>query len=106
MYGLGDITQCGTNPCGFWDSIYASNACLAYKQCATPNDPATILESQGLIAGSGTVLGGTAGQAASNVIDALISETNIDPITGSITQGVNWTVLGIGTIVLYFLLKK
>ncbi len=98
--GLGDTAydSCGPNPCGFWDYIYASDACLNYKLCAFPNDPTTILESQGLIAGSGTILGGTVGQAATN----LVQSTFTDPYTG----GINVTTLLVAFGVLYFLVKR
>lgn len=96
--GLGDTTSCGTNPCGFFDSIYVSDACLGYKLCATPYDPTTILESQGLIAGAGTVIGGTAAQTISNTVSSLFT----DPETG----GINITTLLIGFGILVYLVKK
>ena len=98
--GLGDTAQsvCGLNPCGFFDYIYASDACLNYKLCAFPNDPTTILESQGLIAGGGTLIGGTAGQAVTN----LVQSTFTNPDTG----GLNVTTLLVAFGVLYFLVKR
>lgn len=105
MVGLGD-TSCGIDPCGLWDMVYASDACVNYKLCVNPKDPTAILESQGLIAGTGTVMGNTTAAAASNAIDSLVTETNIDPFTGQITKGLNLTVIGIGALVLYFLTKR
>lgn len=98
--GLGDAASaisCGDNPCGFMDYIYASDACLAYKLCVNPNDTSAILESQGLIAGSGTILGTTAGQTVSNAISSLITNQDGSP---------NLIVLGIGLIVAFVLLDK
>lgn len=98
--GLGDTANsaCGLNPCGFFDAIYVSDACLAYKLCATPNDPATILESQGLIAGTGTVLGETAGQATNNLVQSAF----INPNTG----GWNLPMILAAFGVLYILVKR
>ena len=100
--GLGDTSACGNNPCGLWDMVYASDACVAYKLCVNPNDPTAILESQGLIAGTGTVLGQTAGSTVSNTVSSAIDSIVIDPVTG----GPNWVMLGTAALVLYILMKK
>ena len=98
--GLGDTAQsaCGLNPCGFWDYIYASDACVNYRLCVNPSDPTALLESQGLIAGAGSIIGGTTAQTAQNLISGVFT----DPVTG----GLNITTLIIAGMVLYFMAKK
>ena len=98
MQGLGDATACGVNPCGLWDYVYASDACVNYKLCVNPSDPTAILESQGLIAGSGTILGGTAAQTIQNTIAGVFT----DPVTG----GINVTTLLVAFGILYFMVKR
>lgn len=101
MYALGDASNCGVNPCTWWDNIYASDACLAYNQCANPTAPSTVLESQGLIAGGSQILGQTAQSSVTGFIQGLTQ----DPITGQ----TNWTnvfVLVGGVVLLLMLLEK
>lgn len=38
LAGLGDVS-CGVSPCGFFDNIWASDACLAWRACNAQNAP-------------------------------------------------------------------
>lgn len=89
--GLGDIPDCGTDPCTWWDSIYMRDACLQYKTCVNPNDPAVILVTQGLIVGGAQVVGQTAGSAVGGGIQAAIN---------GLVGGGNGTPINWGTIAL------
>lgn len=92
------MADCTVNPCTWLDSIYASDTCLNWKLQCTPNDPSTILESQGLLLGTGTVLGQNTAGAISNAIQSAV----VDPITGSI----NWFMVGLLGLAGYLILKE
>ena len=84
---------CGINPCGFWDNVFISDSCLTYQQCLDPGNASTILESQGLIAGGGTVVGTAIAQGISN----LFNPENPDG-----TNSLNWVTIalaGIGVVI-------
>lgn len=89
MLGLGDASTCGDNPCGFFDYIYASDACLAYQCCVNPSGAQCLTESQGLVAGGSQVVGSATGQAvtglATGIGTGLASGLNNGNLTSSIT---------------------
>ena len=59
--------DCSVSPCTWWDDIYTRQECANWLATC---DPTSVLinptQTQGLIAGGGTVLGAAAGQAVSN----------------------------------------
>ena len=72
--GVGTVTpvadpnaDCGVSPCTWWDDIYTRQACANWLATC---DPTSVLigptQTEGAIAGSGTLLGGAFGQAVSN----------------------------------------
>lgn len=74
MGGVGTVTpvadpnaDCTANPCSLFDDIWTSQGCANWLAAC---DPTSILinptQTQGLIAGGGTVLGGAFGQAVHN----------------------------------------
>lgn len=92
-YGMGDVVPgtCGPNPCGFLDSIYASDACVNYKCCTDPQGFECQAYTNGLLnAGKQAVAG-----AAASVIDPSPFFQGITNFTGSWASTLLW-VAGIG----------
>ena len=84
--GLGQ-TDCGANPCGWFDNVWLSDACQSYLGCADPTNPLYVTATKGLIVGGAQVLGQTAA-------DATVAATGI-PLWA-------WAV-GAGALALYIL---
>jgi hypothetical protein len=97
LRGMG--ADCGEDPCTWFDAVYARDACLAYKLCATPNDPATIMESKGLLVGgatvAGTAVGTAAGQGVRTAVTSLFTnpEDPENPFPNPLAA-VNWVMVG------------
>ncbi len=72
--GVGTVTpvadpnaNCAANPCTWFDDIWTSQGCANWlASCDATNVLINPTQTQGLIAGSGTLLGGSFGQAISN----------------------------------------
>jgi hypothetical protein len=99
LRGMG--AECGDDPCTWFDAVYLRDACLAYKTCQNPNDPAVILANKGLIVGSATVAGSTVGQAAGQAIESTVtgiftnpSDPNAPPNPLGGLASVNWVMVG------------
>ncbi len=112
LFGLGDlgstwpsntptVVGCGdSNPCTWWDNVYARDACLNYMKCAIPDDPTTIYLDQGVGAGVGAEAGGVASGVASGVGQGIAS--NLTP-SGAFTGA---AVIGVGIFVAVLLLRR
>jgi hypothetical protein len=97
LRGMG--ADCGDDPCSWVDAVYLRDACLAYKTCLNPNDPAVILANKGLIVGSATVAGGTVGQAAGQAIESTVTGIFTNPAdpnnpVSNPLAAVNWVMVG------------
>jgi len=73
---IGDAS-CGENPCTWVDDIYVRDACLAYLDCADPNNLLAIGAEQGAIAAGGAALGQGAGRFFSNLADQTLQNSSI-----------------------------
>lgn len=104
----GSLTaSCGPNPCGFLDSLLnfgqPSDDCNNYQICADPGSAAAILASQGLLAGSATVVGEYGNQVVSDFTSSLFGQQNPDGTTTT-----NWVMVafaGIGGFLILKMLK-
>jgi len=72
-----EVAACGPSPCTWLDNVYARDACVAYMQCAAPNDPTTIGFTQGAAAGVGAEVGQGVGTAASSLGSSLTGSLNL-----------------------------
>lgn len=107
--GIPDSPTCGVNPCGLWDDISSSPACLAFVQCADPTDFSSWL------AGRGALLPSVAAQAGSDVsstvtgtIDSFLNSVFNPGNPNPTTTGINWLVVGgivVGALLLPRLVK-
>jgi len=110
LAGIGTVTpvadpnaDCSASPCSWWDDIYTRQACANWLATC---EPESILinptQTQGAIAGGGTLLGGAFGQAVSNFGGSFFE--NVDGT-------VNWAsialVAALGVVAVdYFLSKR
>lgn len=115
LHGLGsslpssfaDSGTCGTNPCNWWDDIYARDACISFLNCAYPNDPTTIGFNRGAIVGAGAA----AGQAVGGTVEAAgeglaTGLTGGDGGSGGV-GGVSWALIGgIGALLAVVILTR
>lgn len=92
LSGLGDLQDCGTNPCTWWDNVYLRDACLQYKTCVNPNDPMVILANRGLIVGGAQVVGSTVGGAVGTGVESTVEGIFSSPNPGS-APTVNWALI-------------
>lgn len=96
---MGDSGGCGTDPCTWFDEIYARDACMSYLQCASPQDPRVI----GLLPAVGNVLGSIAGQAVGGFTSSLGTATGL---TNSTTNALWAAGLAAGALVLVLVLRR
>ncbi len=96
MRGLGDTSDCGVNPCTWWDNLWMRDACLQYRTCVNPNDPMATLVTQGTIVGGAEVVGSTIGTAIGSGTQAAVQGLVGGGPTGA---PVNWGTIAVIGIV-------
>lgn len=72
--------SCATNPCTWWDDVYASQGCLNwYAQC-NPTSPFYIANTQGALAALGGAAGSAIGSTAGGLFAGLAASTGIPTV--------------------------
>lgn len=92
MNGLGQPLDCGDNPCTWFDSIYARDACVAYTCCTDPAGIACTAYTKGVIGATGQA----AGEAFSRFFSGLGTGLTENP--GGTTFGIGTAILTIGLL--------
>lgn len=92
-----------TNPCGFFDNIWMSDSCLAYRLSQNPNDPMALMVQKGALIGGAEVVGQSVGSALSTGIESIGSgitdSLTPDPLKNSSNLLVGAAIiLGIGLV--------
>ena len=100
--GMGDVVPgtCGPNPCGIFDAIYASDACVAYKCCTDP----TGFDCQALTGGLLSASKQAIGSAAASAVNPAPLFQGLTNFTGSWGSTLLW-IAGLGLGVAWVLKK-
>jgi hypothetical protein len=114
MVGMGQLApgpasspSCGTNPCGFFDYIWASDACVAYNCCAAPSSTFCVATSQGALAAAAQAAGGAATGAVTEIAGGLVAgaANNIASATGLDPTTAGYLILGGFGVAAFFLIE-
>lgn len=102
-----DKAACGTNPCTWYDNIYARDACVAYMQCSIPTDPTTTYMVEGASAGVTAAVGQDVG-AVANVVGDVVGNAAAGLGTGlaSGLQLPGMLAIGAAALIALLLLNK
>jgi hypothetical protein len=81
--------------------FYPSDACAAWYASCAPTSAFNVLTTQGLIAGGGTVVGGTVGSAAGNLVSSAVEGALAPTVAATGIPTWAWVAgLGLGALLL------
>lgn len=105
LRGLGDAAaDCGTNPCGFTDWIWATDPCQAYLRCSeTPAQQAVDVRLTDIV----TATAAEAGQLTGSVVSGAATGfgTGISS-NANVTGGLTMVAVGAAALLLLVVLMK
>jgi len=86
VYGMGDTSTCGANPCDWWDDLQVGfgfnpgQTCSNWICCAAPGTPACTSVTTGVLASAAQAAGQSVSQTAADTVTSLFSGLFSNPL--------------------------